>query len=243
MDIFAKEWTGGPFVLFGPGHLIALGIILLVNLLLPLLRGKPRAQRFFRYGAAAWILLNEIAWHVWNWSIGQWDVRIMLPFHLCSVLVPLTAYMLVTKSYRVYEFAYFLGIGAAMQALLTPDAGPYGFPHFRIFQTLTAHGLIVTSAVYMTVVEGYRPQWKSLWRVILGVNLYMIPVAGVNALLGSNYLFIAHKPETASLIDMLGPWPWYILGLEAVGLVLCLLLYLPFAIRDWRQRPRLATAG
>ena len=35
-----------------------------------------------------------------------------------------------------------------------------------------------------------------------------------------------------SLIDVLGPWPWYILALEGVGLVLFFLLYLPFAIRE-----------
>jgi uncharacterized membrane protein YwaF len=40
------------------------------------------------------------------------------------------AYMLVTRSYVVYEFAYFMGIASAIQALLTPDLGLYGFPTF-----------------------------------------------------------------------------------------------------------------
>jgi hypothetical integral membrane protein (TIGR02206 family) len=62
----------------------------------------------------------------------------------------------------------------------------------------------------------------------------MVAIGIINWLIGSNYLFIAHKPATASLIDVLGPWPWYILSLEAIGLVLCLLLYLPYAIHDQR---------
>jgi hypothetical integral membrane protein (TIGR02206 family) len=86
----------------------------------------------------------------------------------------------------------------------------------------------------MTLVEGYRPTWKSLGRVFLWTNIYMVAVFILNQVIGSNYLFIAHKPETPSLIDLLGPWPWYILALEAIGLVLCLLLYLPYAVRDWR---------
>jgi hypothetical protein len=53
--------------------------------------------------------------------------------------------------------------------------------------------------------------------------------------LGSNYLFIMRPPDTPSLIDMLGPWPWYILSLEAIALALCLLLYLPYALRDRRS--------
>jgi len=53
-------------------------------------------------------------------------------------------------------------------------------------------------------------------------------------LIGSNYLFIAHKPETASLLDVLPPWPYYIAYIEVIGLVMCLILYIPFMIKDWR---------
>jgi len=70
-------------------------------------------------------------------------------------------------------------------------------------------------------------------RVVVGLNLYMLVVFGINKLVDGNYMFIMHKPETPSLIDVLGPWPWYILSLEAIGLIICFLLYLPFAIKDW----------
>jgi hypothetical integral membrane protein (TIGR02206 family) len=130
----------------------------------------------------------------------------MLPLHLCSVLVWVGALGLVTKRYTVYEFMYFMGIGGALQALLTPDAGAYGFPHYKFFQTFLSHGLIITSAIYMTLVEGFRPTWNSVWRVFLWMNLYMGIVFVINMALGSNYLFIAHKPETASILDMLPAW-------------------------------------
>jgi len=188
------------------------------------------------------LIVDELAWHGWNWATGQWTFQTMLPLHLCSVFVFLSAYMLITKSYPVYEYAYFLGIGGAIQALLTPDAGRYGFPHFRAFQVMISHGSIVTAAIFMTVVEGYRPTWRSLLRVAVGANLYMLAVGMLNWAIGSNYLFIARKPETASLMDLLGPWPWYILSLEAVGLAICLLLYLPYAIRDRRAASALKAA-
>jgi len=82
-------------------------------------------------------------------------------------LVWLGGYMLVSKNYLVYEFAYFLGIGGALQALFTPDLGIYGYPHYRFFQTFISHGLIFTSAIYMTTVEGFRPTWKSVLRVMV----------------------------------------------------------------------------
>ncbi|MFC1879562.1 TIGR02206 family membrane protein [Chloroflexota bacterium] len=242
-QFFAKEWAGGTFVLFGPAHLLALGVVVFINILIVVFRRRfsERSKRIFRYTLAALLVVDELMWHWWNYSIGQWTVQTMLPLHLCSVLVFVSAYMLVTKNYRIFEFTYFLGIAGAMQALLTPDAGQYGFPHFRAFQVMVSHGAIVTSAIYMTFVEGLRPYWSSLRRVAIGTNLYMLFVMLVNWLLGSNYLFIARKPDTASLMDVLGPWPWYILSLEAVGLALCLLLYLPYAIRDRRTKTQAAT--
>ena len=189
-----------------------------------------------RYTMSAILIINEALWHVWNLYVGQWTIQTMLPLHVCSIFVYLNAFMLAKGSYPFYEFAYFMGIGGAMQAILTPDLGIYDFPHFRYYQTFISHGLIVSAAIYMTVVEGLRPTWKSFLRVLVGINIYMVFVGAVNALIGSNYMFVAHKPETASLIDVLGPWPWYILALEAIGFVLFFLLYLPFAIRDAASR-------
>lgn len=160
----------------------------------------------------------------------------MLPLHLCSVFVFLSAYMLVKKSYSIYEYAYFLGIAGASQALLTPDAGMYGFPHFRAFQVMISHGAIITAAVFMTLVEGYRPTWQSLKRVLIGGNIYMAVIFVFNLLIGSNYLFIAHKPETASLMDVLPPWPIYIFFVELIGIAVCLLLYAPFLWSDLRKK-------
>lgn len=236
-EFFAKDYPGAPFQLFGVAHLVALAIVLGINLLLPYFKRNSNelTRRSFRYGLAAVLLVNEGLWHWWNWSTGQWTVQTMLPLHICSLMVFLSAIMLVTRSYGLYEYLYFLGIGAATQALLTPDAGQYGFPHFRFFQVIISHGAIVTSAVYMTVVEGYRPYLRSLVRVFAGANVYMALVWVINGLLGSNYLFIAHKPETASLLDVLGPWPWYILAMEVLGFVVCLLLYSPFFIKDRRR--------
>lgn len=235
MDMFfGKEFAGGPFVLFSPTHLVAISVIVLVNLSLLLLRRNPdeRLRRAFRYGLAALLIIDELFWHLWNLTTGQWSIQTTLPLHLCSVFVFLSAIMLVTRSYRIYEFAYFLGIAGATQAILTPDLGIYDFPHFRYFQVFLSHGSIVTAAVYMTVVEGFRPTWGSFKRTLIWSNVYMLFVGIINVLIGSNYLYIAHKPETPSLIDMLGPWPWYLLSLEALGLVLFLFLYLPFFIRD-----------
>ncbi|MGB9722598.1 MAG: TIGR02206 family membrane protein [Chloroflexia bacterium] len=230
-------------MLFGPAHLACLGILLLAVAAVILLRRRfsPRARRLFRYGLAGLLIANEVSTHLWHAWVQQWSVQYMLPLHLCSVFSWLTAVMLLTRSYRIYEFAYFLGIGGAVQALITPHPG-FGFPHYRFFQSYFAHAPIVLGTVYMTVVEGYRPTLRSLLRVAVAIHLYMLPVFALNLLLGSNYLFINRKPAEPTLLDYLGPWPWYILGMEAVGLFTCLLLYLPLALSD-RASLGLRTSG
>jgi hypothetical integral membrane protein (TIGR02206 family) len=74
------------------------------------------------------------------------------------------------------------------------------------------------------------------------MNVYILAVGAINAGLGSNYLFIMHKPETASLVDVLGPWPWYIVAMEVIGFVNCLILFAPFEWADRRRRRAPAAA-
>jgi len=58
----------------------------------------------------------------------------------------------------------------------------------------------------------------------------------LNSAIGSNFLFINHKPPTASLLDALPEWPIYILYMEGLGVVTFLILYIPFIIKDLRNR-------
>jgi hypothetical integral membrane protein (TIGR02206 family) len=104
------------------------------------------------------------------------------------------------------------------------------------FQYFLSHGLIITSAIYMTVVEGLRPTWKSMLRVFIWMNIYAGIIYFINIYLGSNYLMINYKPDTPSLLDLLPEWPIYILYMEVIGAATMLILYLPFATKDLVNR-------
>ena len=243
-NFFARDFPGPAFELFGVSHLSALLSLFALNIfLLQFKHTDEKRKILIRWALALTLVINEIAWHIWNVAVGRWNIQTMLPLHLCSVLVWIGALMLVTKNYRIYEFMYLMGIGGAIQALATPDLGIYGFPHFRFFQTFISHGLIITSAIYMTVVEGFRPTWKSLLRVAIWMNIYVVIVYFINDAVGSNYLMINAKPATLSLLDLLPPWPVYILYMEIIGLITILFLYLPFAIRDFRNHSRGANSS
>jgi hypothetical integral membrane protein (TIGR02206 family) len=242
---FALVYDGAPFVLFGPAHLTALAIIVLCcfsQLYFRKIWGE-KERNIVRWVFAIAIVVNESALHIWSIYWGIWNIQTMLPLHMCAVLIWLSAYMLVTKKYAIYEFVYFMGLGGAMQAVLTPaDAAAYNFPHFRIMQTFIAHGLLINIAIYMTVVEGFRPTLQSFKRVFIWTNIYMVPVFFLNLAIGSNYLFVAGKPNFPTLLDALAPWPWYIIELEAIAFAIFFILYIPFLIKDWRAKRQPALA-
>lgn len=239
---FDYHYDGPPFELYGAGHLMFLAVFGLV--LWFLIRGwqdpDEKARTRGRYIVLTLFLISEASWHVWNIAHDAWTVQRHLPLHSCSMAAIGTIYVLLTKSQRVYEIIFFIGIAGASQTLITPEAGEYGLPHFRALQTLVAHGMIIVALVYMTTIEGMRPTWASIWKTMLFGNVYLVFVTGVNYALGSNYMYTMHKPETASALDLMGPWPWYLLTAQFFALFLFILLYLPFAWQD-RRRKALAT--
>ena len=241
---FNTDYSGNDFVFYSTSHWAALFVLLVFYLGLYFLRGQfknPRADKNTRYFLAGLLILQELSLNYWRIYNGTWTLGTSLPLHLCGLAVVLSAVMLVNNNYRLFELNYFWGLGGAVQALLTPDIGAYGFPHFRFFQFFISHGLIILASLYMVFVAGYRPTHKSIWRTFIVTNIYMVFIAGFNWLTNGNYLFICHKPVDGSLIDFMGPWPWYILSLEVVAVLSFYIYYAPYGfpelVRRIRQRP------
>jgi len=232
---FLFDYPFDAFKIFSISHFMGLLVVALINVILIYWLKNYKDEhrdKMIRYTLAVMLILQELSLNIWRFSWGEWRAGTSLPLHLCGAAVVLGAIMLVNKNYRLYELVYFWGLGGAIQALLQPDIGHYAFPHYRFFQFFTSHGLIVTASLYGTFSFNYRPQFKSIFRVFIITNVYMVFIAGFNYLTDGNYLFICNKPDTASIIDFFGPWPWYILVLELVSLVSFFIYYSPFAIKD-----------
>lgn len=238
---FSVNPVGIAFEAFGRPHLVALSLVALANLvLLPLVRRAGSApRRAVQLSLAATIVVSFTAHMSWRVYAGLWDVRDDLPLQLCDVMAIVTVWALAARHRPLYDYVYFLGIAGAAQALLASPVGIYGYPHLYFICSMASHGAMVTAGVQCVVLEGHRPTRRSLWRVAVWAIAYTTAIFGLNLWLGSNYLFIGHKPEFPSLIDSLGPWPLYVPVIIGLALVLFHLLYLPFAWGDW-YRDRVA---
>ncbi|MDD4715720.1 MAG: TIGR02206 family membrane protein [Oscillospiraceae bacterium] len=232
---FSATINTNPFQMFSVSHVLALCVFAALNIALVFWFAKKKAGKpvdRFRYFLAVFLLANEILSVLWSAAAGVFTLDYALPIQLCDAAAFLSAAMLLWGYQLPFELVYFWGLGGSLQALITPDLY-YPFPHFVFFNFFFTHGAIVTAVFYMIAAKGCKPTLRSVGKTVLCTNLYAGLIAVVNRLTGGNYMFLSHKPEGASVLDFLGPWPWYLLSLEGVLLATCLVLYSPFAVRNW----------
>jgi hypothetical integral membrane protein (TIGR02206 family) len=150
-----------------------------------------------------------------------------LPLDLCDAVEWVTVYALLAGRPWALEVTWFLGLAGSGMALLTPDVGAE-LGSWSAVQFFAAHGGVVAAALFLAGAGALRPRPGAWWRVFVGLNAYAAAVALFDARLGTNYMYLREKPPSASLLDLLGPWPWYVLAAEPVALLLLLALDLPF---------------
>ena len=156
-----------------------------------------------------------------------------LPLQLCDVAVLVAAAALWTRQQLLAEVTYFWALAGTLQALLTPEL-PQHFPTYPYFQYYIAHGGTVGAALILVVGLRMAPRaWAVAW--VAGITIAYAALVGlVDAVTGADYMFLRAKPDTPTLLDDLGPWPWYILSATALGLVLFAILDAPFRLRQRR---------
>lgn len=225
---------GSTLEAFSAPHLAVIAAILLLCAVLVVYRNSfktEKSKNTFRYVFAVFIAMQQASIYIWYTISGEWSLEVTLPLQLCDLSLFLTIAVLLAKRQLIFELLYYWGMGGATQALLTPDIGNYTFPHFVFCQFFVSHGVILLVCIYMTAVEKFRPSPRSVLRTFVITNLYALLILPVNKLTNGNYLFLSRKPAGGSLLDFLGPWPWHLLSLEVVALLLFTLLYLPFVPR------------
>src|SRR5712692_5399653 len=174
------------------------------------------------------VVLAEVCWCGLTIADGTWTVRYSLPLHLCEAGCFIVAAALWWRTRFAFEVSYFWGLGGTLPGLFTPDV-PGHFPEPVYFQYYIEHGLLVLGAFYLVVALRMRPAKRAVLRVSVATASYALVVGIVDYLTGGNYLFLRDLPPTRTLLDYMGPWPWYIVTLTMVAIVMFTLLYLPFA--------------
>jgi hypothetical integral membrane protein (TIGR02206 family) len=158
---------------------------------------------------------------------GTWSLERSLPLHLTDVVTVISALALWSPRPLLFELAYFWGLTASLQAVLTPDLDSAA-PSLFFFTYFVTHCGAVVAAVFLAWGCELVPRRGAVRRVFLATAAFAV-VAGLGDLLtGGNYMFLREKPEAASLLDLMGPWPWYILSGAVLAIAMFAVLDLPF---------------
>jgi hypothetical integral membrane protein (TIGR02206 family) len=219
--------------LFAPEHIWAVAAVsVLIVVLITAARLKPGAWITPLASVLAIVLVvDELSWvfSAANWQISPRLVY-SLPLQICDIGTFVAAFALWLRRPFLVELTYFWGVAGTFQALVTPDL-PQHFPSYLYFQYYVAHGGIVAAALFLVLGLGLKPRPFASVRVAVFTLGYAAVVGILDAATGANYLYLRSKPGSPTLLDVMGPWPWYVLPATITGLVLFAILEAPFRIR------------
>lgn len=225
-----KNWFYNPdvqFHMWDLTHLMTLGSIAFLYTVIFKFRFRLMSYRRIIRLTAGWLLIgSRLSLDIWYITTDQWTVQSSLPLELCSIASLLAGIMLLMQSKFLFEVLYFIAIGGAAMAILTPDLY-FGFPQYRFLQFFIDHFLLILAPLLMIWLYDYKLSWPAIFKSFLFLNGLAAVVFAMNHFLSANYMFLMKKPSGASLLDLIGPYPYYLVSLELIALLLFFLLYIP----------------
>jgi len=224
--------------LFGTLHLSLLALIGLIAAAIAWLCRTRRLPATPVRLALGWgLAVNELIWWAFRYSHEGFRFPHNLPLQLCDATIWATVIAALTLAPAFVEFTWFAGIAGAGMALLTPDLwAPW--PQYPSIYFFLAHGGIVGGAIVLVAGKIGRLRQGAPLRAFGYLIGWACFVGLVNAVAGTNFMYLCRKPGNASLLDQMGPWPWYLVGGGTLALLLFGLLWLPVrkgAVRQYHD--------
>lgn len=196
-------------------------------------RISRRTKQIIIMSLAGILAISEISDKIYVYvHLGwHWD---MLSLHLCSISAILGVYLVFFKQNRVlFGIWFFWSLQGAFQALLQPTV-TVGTEYFKYWQFFTHHTLLIILPIAFIYFNNWIPRFKDVIRSYLWLVVVSIPVMVFNTFTGMGYMFISlghdARPTTGSILDYLGPFPYYLITLTALAFVLLYITYLPIQL-------------
>lgn len=168
---------------------------------------------------------------------GDFDAGTSLPLQLCDLAWITAIVALWTRNPFATALVYFWGLTLTVQGIVTPSLQET-FPDLRYFMFWSMHFLTVWAAVYLTFGLRVPVTWRTYRFAVLTTAAWAVTVMVINALSGTNYGYLNRKPSSGSLLDVLGPWPLYVVVEVAILTAVWALMTWPWVAARTRQATR-----
>lgn len=224
------------FHTFDAQHMAALASIsvLCVFLFLAAKSSNPPSRKWIGRSLGAILLGYAACIYIQQAFAHALSLEYSLPLDLCNLVLIACVVSLFRPSRFASEIAYYWGLGGVVQATLTPDLAA-GFPDWDFVMFFWGHGATLLAIVFLISDREFGPRKNSIARMMIALNIYALVVGSINAVAGWNYGYLCRKPTMPSLLDWLGPWPWYLLSLELIAFVTFLILHLLRRLLVWSR--------
>jgi hypothetical integral membrane protein (TIGR02206 family) len=156
-----------------------------------------------------------------------------VPLQLTDLATVTAAYALWSHRHWAFALTYYWGLVLSTQALITPVLQSPDFPDLIFLYFWSVHLLVVWAAIYLTWGRGMRPQWRSYRIAVFTTLAWAAFTFTFNTFAGTNYGFLNRKPGIATMLDVLGPWPIYLLPETVMILIVWALMTWP-----WERKRR-----
>ncbi|RZS43439.1 putative integral membrane protein (TIGR02206 family) [Herbihabitans rhizosphaerae] len=199
------------FVVYGTSHLIVLGVFVAGTVAVLVLGARltePGQRRFARVLAVV-VLAVQLTIQVYSALPENWSIYHSLPFQLSDLAAYTCALALWTLREWAYWPMYYWGLTLSTQALVSPALRGDDFPDIGFIAFWTIHLLVIWAAIYLTWGMRMRPTWRGYRLTVAVTAVWAATMLVFNAIADTNYGFLNAKPA-GSVLDLFGPWPWYL---------------------------------
>jgi len=219
------------FVPYGVEYFTTILVITLMGVLLIRYgRGKDketqwRVLRILSYVISFAVIMNGII----EIMLGRFDLSEDLPLIFCNLIALFLPIYTYYRKQFLFDVLYYIILAGAIQSVSTPSI-ELSLPFYDTIKFWIVHGGLIIFILFIIFLIKTWPTFKGIMHAFLFVQVYVVLIIGINYLLGANYLFLNEKPQTASILDLLGDWPYYILIMDVLLIPYFGILYLPIWI-------------
>ncbi|WP_294531434.1 TIGR02206 family membrane protein [uncultured Fusobacterium sp.] len=186
-------------------------------------------KRYFAKITAIVIFILKLAELSYRHLYNNEEIFELLPLHLCNITLIFVIIMMLSGSKSLFQLCFYWSVGAIF-AVATPDV-KYSFPNFMTVSFFITHFYILFAVAYFYLYFSFRPAIWGYFTAFFTINIICLGVYFLNVHLETNYLYVNRIPSFSSPLNYFGEWPYYIIVVELIYIILTYLLYLPFRSR------------
>ena len=219
------------FTLFSTEHCWFIGGGFLGILALTMVSAFLPKYKFAQFSAVVILLIKLAELSYRHIYVGE-PIYSLLPLHMCNLTLIIAILTMLTKSQKLFQLTYFWCLGALF-AVITPDI-KYSFPHPLTLSFYITHFYLLFAAIYGILFFNFKPTFKGWINSFITLNIFAFIIFFINKKLGTNYLYVNRIPNFSSPLDYFGQWPYYIIVVEIIYLILTYGIYYPFRRKTYK---------